>query len=136
MNTRLSRLSFATAAVLTVGSVFALAGNNVERAFAAATTQQKVEARQQLNQVISLLRSVDTAYASGNATEAQTRFEQAKSAWNHVAPAISAREAREAQLLFDSLGTKLQKGAPPADVKKTVSGMLEELNEDIAGELR
>jgi hypothetical protein len=136
MNTRLSRLSFVTAAVLAVWSVFALAGNNVEPAFAAATTQQKVEARQQLNQVISLLRSVDTAYASGNATEAQTRFEQARSAWNQVAPAISAREAREAQLLFDSLGTKLQKGASPADVKKTVSGMLEELNEDIAGELR
>jgi hypothetical protein len=59
-----------------------------------------------------------------------------KSNWNKVAPAISAREAREAQLLFDSLGTKLKGGAPAAEVKSTVSGMIEELREDIAGELR
>jgi len=82
------------------------------------------------------LRSVDTAYASGNAAEAQTKFEEARSAWNKVAPTISAREAREAQLMFDGLGAKLKSGAPAADVKSTVSGMLEELSEDIAGELR
>jgi hypothetical protein len=68
--------------------------------------------------------------------EAQTKFEQARSAWNKVAPTISAREAREAQLLFDSLGKKLQASAPATDVKSTVSGMLEELNDDIASELR
>jgi hypothetical protein len=85
--------------------------------------------------VLASLRSVDTSYASGNAAEAQTKFEQARSAWNKVAPAISAREAREAQLLFDSLGKKLQASAPATDVKSTVSGMLEELNDDIAREL-
>ena len=102
----------------------------------AASPQQKAQARNDLNQVMAALRSVDTAYASGNAAEAQTRFSEAKTSWDKVAPAISAREAREAQLLFDSLGTKLKSGAPPADVKSTVSGMLEELREDIAGELR
>jgi hypothetical protein len=54
--------------------------------------------------VTAALRSVDTAYASGNAAEAQTKYEEARSNWNKVAPVISAREAREAQLLFDSLG--------------------------------
>ena len=61
---------------------------------------------------------------------------EARSNWDKVAPAISAREAREAQLLFDSLGKKLKDGAPPAQIKSTVSGMLEEFREDIARELR
>jgi hypothetical protein len=102
----------------------------------AASTQEKAQARNSLNQVTAALRSVDTAYASGNAAEAQSKFEEAKSNWDKVSPAISAREAREAQLLFDSLGKKLKDGAPPAQVKSTVSGMLEELREDIARELR
>jgi hypothetical protein len=105
-------------------------------AASAASPQEKTQARQNLDVVLASLRSVDTSYASGNAAEAQTKFEQARSAWNKVAPAISAREAREAQLLFDSLGKKLQASAPATDVKSTVSGMLEELNDDIARELR
>ena len=102
----------------------------------AASPQEKTQARKDLDVVMASLRSVDTSYASGNAAEAQTKFEQARSAWNKVAPTISAREAREAQLLFDSLGKKLQASAPPTEVKSTVSGMLEELREDIARELR
>ena len=108
---------------------------SVEAALA-ASAQEKAQARNSLNQVTTALRSVDTAYASGNAAEAQTKFEEARSNWNKVAPAISAREAREAQLLFDSLDKKLKEGAPPAQVKSTVSGMLGELREDIARELR
>jgi hypothetical protein len=102
----------------------------------AASSQEKAEARNYLNQVTASLRSVDTAYASGNAAEAQSKYEEARSNWDKVAPAISAREAREQQLLFDSLGKKLKDGAPAEDVKSTVSGMLEELREDIARELR
>lgn len=103
---------------------------------AAATAEQKVQARKDLDQVIAILRAADTAYASGNAAEAQTKFDQARSTWNNVARAISAREAREAQLMFDGLAAKLKAGAPPADVKNTIIGMVEELSEDIAGELR
>ena len=102
----------------------------------AASPQQKADARNYLNQVTASLRSVDTAYASGNAAEAQTKFDEARSNWDKIAHVISAREAREQQLLFDSLGKKLKDGAPPKDVKSTVSGMLEELREDIARELR
>jgi hypothetical protein len=102
----------------------------------AASPQEKAQARNSLDQVTAALRSVDTAYASGNAAEAQTKYEEARSNWNKVAPVISAREAREAQLLFDSLGTKLKDSAPAAQVKSTVSGMLEEFREDIARELR
>ncbi|MBO0736875.1 MAG: hypothetical protein J2P48_09940 [Alphaproteobacteria bacterium] len=105
-------------------------------AAAAATPQQKTQGRKDLDVVMASLRSVDTAYASGNVAEAQTKFEEARSAWNKVAPAISAREAREAQLMFDSLGKKLQASAPAKEVKSTVSGMLEELREDIVRELR
>ena len=53
-----------------------------------------------------------------------------------MAPKISAREAREQQLLFDSLDQQLKSGAPAAQVKSTVSGMVEELHEDIERELR
>ena len=102
----------------------------------AASAQEKTQARQSLNEVMSLLRAVDTAYASGNATEAQTRFDQARASWNKVSPVISAREAREAQLLFDSLGNQLKSGAAATKVKATVNGMLEELREDIRRELR
>jgi hypothetical protein len=102
----------------------------------AASAQEKAQARNSLNLVTAALRSVDTAYASGNAAEAQTKFEEARSSWDKVAPVISAREAREAQLLFDSLGKKLKDSAPAAQVKSTVSGMLEEFREDIGRELR
>ena len=102
----------------------------------AASAQEKAQARNSLNQVTALLRSVDTAYASGNAAEAQSKFDEAKSNWDKVSPAISAREAREAQLLFDSLGKKLKDAAPATQVKSTVSGMLEEFREDIERELR
>jgi hypothetical protein len=97
---------------------------------------QKSQARQSLNQVMNSLRAVDTAYASGNAAEAQTRFGEARSAWNSIAPKISAREAREQQLLFDSLGNQLKSGVPATQVKSTVRGMLDELREDIERELR
>jgi|SRR5262245_27275752 len=102
----------------------------------AASPQEKNQARQSLNQVMSSLRAVDTAYASGNSAEARTRFEQARSSWNSISPVISAREAREQQLLFQSLDSQLTSGAPANQVRRTVSGMLEELREDIARELR
>src|ERR1700751_5958118 len=130
---------------LTVAALFAIDCGSSELGYhglysteiaLAASAQEKAQARNSLSQVTASLRSVDTAYASGNAAEAQTKFDEAKSNWDKVSPAISAREAREAQLLFDSLGKKLKDGAPPAQIKSTVSGMLEEFREDIARELR
>ena len=133
------RNGFIIVALLALGGALSAVGNQgwfgTDPA-SAASPQEKTQARQNLDVVLASLRSVDTSYASGNAAEAQTKFEQARSAWNKVAPTISAREAREAQLLFDSLGKKLQANAPATDVKSTVSGMLEELNDDIARELR
>ena len=40
----------------------------------AASAQEKAQARSSLNQVTAALRSVDTAYASGNAAEAQSKY--------------------------------------------------------------
>jgi hypothetical protein len=102
----------------------------------AASAQQKSQARQSLAGVMNSLRAVDTAYASGNSAEARTRFQQARSDWNTISPVISTREAREAQLLFQSLDSQLKSGAPATRVRSTVSGMLEELREDIERELR
>ena len=139
MNPTRARIGVVAACILVLsGTVILAAGAGwygAAPAFA-ATQQQKTQARRNLDKVMATLRRVDIAYASGNAAEAQTGFEQARSIWNRVAPAISTREAREAQLMFDGLGAKLKSGAPPADVKSTVSGMLEELSEDIADELR
>jgi hypothetical protein len=130
---------------IAVSAAFVAAGlpewNEFDQASAAparqkASAQEKTQARQELNDVISSLRAVDTAYASGNSAEAQARFDDARSKWNGISPIISAREAREQQLLFDSLGGQLKASATPAKVKSTVSGMVRELREDIARELR
>ncbi len=102
----------------------------------AAVAQKRSQGRESVDRIVSSLRAVDTAYASGNAAEAQTRFREARAAWNGVAPRISAREAREQQLLFDSLDKQLKSGAPATQIKSTVSGMLDELREDIERELR
>jgi hypothetical protein len=102
----------------------------------AAIAQKKSHGAGSVDRIVSSLRAVDTAYASGNAAEAQTRFREARAAWNGVSPRISAREAREQQLLFDSLDKQLKSGAPASQVKSTVSGMVEELHEDIERELR
>jgi hypothetical protein len=93
----------------------------------AASPQEKAQAPNELDQVIASLGRVDAAYASGNGSEAKTKFEEATSSWNKVSPALSACEAREVQLLFDSLDTKLKSGAPAVEVNSTVYGMLEEL---------
>lgn len=102
----------------------------------AAIAQKRSQGGGSVDRIVSHLRAVDTAYASGNAAEAQTRFRQARAAWNSVSPRISAREAREQQLLFDLLGNQLKSGAPATKVKSTISGMVEELHEDIERELR
>jgi hypothetical protein len=101
------------------------------QAFAAS----KGQAKHELSRVIQSLRAVDTAYASGNTAEAETRYKEARAGWNNIAPAISAREGREAQLLFESLGKKLSNHAPASQVKRTVHAMVEELREDIGREL-
>jgi hypothetical protein len=126
--------TIAVVAMLAGGSLLSIAypGWNVT----AASAQGKTQARQSLNEVMSLLRGVDTAYASGNSAEAQTKFDQARANWNKISPLISAREAREAQLLFDSLGNQLKSGGPATKVKATVRGMLGEFREDIQRELR
>jgi hypothetical protein len=122
----------AMAAAVAIGS----GGWNGPSVALAASAQQKSEGRQTLREVLSSLRSVDTSYASGNAAQAQSQFEQARSNWNKISPIISAREAREAQLLFDSLGNQLKSSAPATKVKATVNGMLGEFREDIQRELR
>ena len=105
--------TIAVVAVVAGGSMLSIAypGWNVSGEAVAASAKEKTQARQSLNEVMSLLRGVDTAYASGNSAEAQTKFDQARSSWNKISPLISAREAREAQLLFDSLGSQLKRRA-------------------------
>jgi hypothetical protein len=125
-----------TAGIVTGAISIEIGNSSTNGAAIAATAKQKSQSRQSLERVKSSLRAVDTAYASGNAAEAQTRFEEARSAWNEVAPSISAREAREQQLLLDSLGDQLKNSAPATRVKSTISGMLGELREDIERELR
>jgi hypothetical protein len=120
-----------TAGVVTIGFGIDSAGWS-----GAAIAQKRSQGAGSVDRIVSSLRGVDTAYASGNAAEAQTRFREARAAWNGVAPKISAREAREQQLLFDSLDKQLKSGAPASQVKSTVSGMVEELHEDIERELR
>ena len=113
-----------------------LAAGMVTIGLGAAVAQKRSEGRESVDRIVGSLRAVDTAYASGNAAEAETRFKEARATWNSVAPRISAREAREQQLLFDSLDKQITSGAPATKVKSTVHGMIGELHEDIERELR
>ena len=69
------------AALLASGGALSEPGGHgwygTEQAFA-ASPEQTTQARRDLDQVIASLRMVDTAYASGNAAEAQTKFEEAQ----------------------------------------------------------
>ena len=103
---------------------------------AAATAAEKADGRRDLEQLMKSLQAVDTSYAAGNAAEAQAKFGEALAAWNRISRLISAREAREQQLLFDALGNQLKTSVPATQIKTTVTGMLDELNDDIAGELK
>jgi hypothetical protein len=102
----------------------------------AASAGQKAQARADLDNAVTALKAVDTAYASGNAAEAATRYTDAKSSWDKVSPLISAREARESQLLYDSLGKLITSSAPPKKVSATISAMLGESLADVSRELR
>jgi thioesterase domain-containing protein len=122
--------------MLAVGVVTIGLGIDSEGWSGAAVAQKRSQGTESVDRIVSSLRAVDTAYASGNAAEAQTQFTEARAGWNSVAPRISAREAREQQLLFDSLQKQLKSGAPASEVKSKVSGMIDELHEDIERELR
>ena len=102
----------------------------------AATATEKAEGRHDLGQLINSLQAVETSYAAGNAGEAQAKFTEALATWNRISRLISGREAREQQLLFDSLANQLKTSEPATRIKATVTGMVEELNDDIAGELK
>ena len=136
MQERTASLSWVFAVALVTSGAFIVPGIPGWQGSGAAMAQDKAQARQHLKQVETSLGAVDTAYASGNAAEAQSRFDEARTNWNKVAPMISAREAREQQLLFDNLGQQLHTSAPATKVRGTVRGMLEELREDIADELK
>jgi hypothetical protein len=97
--------------------------------------QTKSASQQSLDKIIQSLKSLDTAYASGNTAEAQSDFDNANNEWKSLSSKISARESREVQLLFESLQTKLKDKAPAKQVSKVVRGTVEELREDIGREL-
>jgi hypothetical protein len=102
----------------------------------AANATEKAQGRRDLDQIIKSLQAVDVSYAAGNAAEAQARFAEALSGWNRISPLISAREAREQQMLFDALGNQLKTSVPATEVKSTVTGMIDELHDDIEAELK
>ena len=102
----------------------------------APSPQDKVRARNALDQLIASLGAVDAAYTSGNTDEARAKLAEATFSWDKVSTAISTREAREPKLLLNSLDAELKSGAPAAEVNSTIYIVLEELSEDIAAELR
>ena len=69
-----------------------------------ALPEEKSQARDELlDQLFASLTSVDAAYTSANPAQAQAKFEEARSSWNQISPAIWTRQAQAIQLLFDSL---------------------------------
>lgn len=89
------------------------------------------QAKQELNTIIRLLKAADSLYAAGNASGALAKYKQAESSWKNAAPAISRSEANEIQQLFDTLRKQLNNKAAAADVKSTISDLIDELRENI-----
>ena len=119
--------SIAIAALfLTAGQLAGYGNPGGGQALAAAP-----QAKQKLTNIIQLLKVADSLYAAGNAAGAQAKYKQAKSGWKNAAPAISKSEAREIQQLLDTLGKQLNKEAAAANVKSTISDLLDELHENI-----
>jgi len=123
---RLSSAIMIAALFLTFGQLA-----NHGHLWASAALAESPQSKQEFNNVIHSLQAADSAYAAGNNAEAQAKYSQAKSSWNNVASAISKKEAHEVQILFDTLSTQLNKKAAPADIKSTISDMVDELHEDI-----
>jgi hypothetical protein len=123
---------------LAVGTCFGVSYSALEAhsQTMAANATEKAEGRRDLDQIVKSLQAVDVSYAAGNAAEAQARFGEALSGWNRISRLISAREAREQQLLFDSLGNQLKTSVPATEIESTITGMIDELNDDIRGELK
>jgi hypothetical protein len=132
------RFSRATAVLVLAVTCIGLAytASPVVGPAAAAAAAERAEGRRDIDQLIKSLQAVDTSYTADNTAEAQAKFAEALSTWNRISPLISAREAREQQLLFDSLASQLKSSVPAPQIKATVTGMVDELNDDIAGELR
>jgi uridylate kinase len=130
------RFSRATAVLVLAVTCIGLAYTASPVVGPAAAAAERAEGRRDIDQLIKSLQAVDTSYTADNTAEAQAKFAEALSTWNRISPLISAREAREQQLLFDSLASQLKSSVPAPQIKATVTGMVDELNDDIAGELR
>lgn len=100
-----------------------------------ALPQEKVQARNELDQLFASLSGVDNAYAAANPAQAQAKLEEARSSWDKLSPALWTRQAQAIQLLFDSLETGLKRSAPAEEVNSTIYEILEELD-DVPGVLR
>ena len=135
---RIGLVGLVTAVVIVAGMSFGVTclPSDAYGQVNAANATDKAEGRRDLSQIIKSLEATDVAYAAGNAAEAQARFGGALAGWNRLSPLISAREAREQQLLFDALGNQLRTSVPVAQVKSTVTGMIDELHDDIEAELK
>jgi len=86
--------------------------------------------------IVKSLEALDAAYAAGKTIEAQARYGDALAAWKRISPLISAREAQEQQILFQSLGYQLKTSVSATQIKATVNGMVEELQDDIETDLK
>jgi len=109
---------------LTIGLLVILTAGEWKAAHAASPQTQ-----QQLNNAIQSLHAVESAYSSGNTSEAHRDYDKAKSSWTSAAPTVSKKEAQELQVLFDTLGGQLSKQGASDDVKSTISDMIDELQE-------
>ena len=101
-----------------------------------AIAQKKSEGRQSLNVVMSSLRAVDTAYASGNAAEVRRGLAKRVQRGTALRQGFPHVRLANNSCCSNSLDNQLKSGAPATKVKSTISGMLDELREDIERELR
>jgi len=102
----------------------------------APSAADKAQGPGEIEVIVKSLEALDAAYAAGNAIEAQARYGDALAGWKRISPSISAREAQEQQILFESLGYQLKTSVPATQIKATVNGMVDELQDAVESDLK
>lgn len=96
------------------------------------SAQQKEDAKAALTVLITDLHALDSDYAAGDVTEAQSDLDKAEADWRKIIPAATVQDQSDIQVRFDRLTNNLSGKAPAKTVSDGVNAFIGELNHDVA----
>ena len=107
-------------------------GDSEDAAGGHVSAQQKSDAKEALNTLVTDLHALDAAYAKGDVAEAQSDLDKAKADWRKIIPAATVQDQSDIQVRFDRLTNNLSSKASAKTVSDGVSAFVGELNNDVA----